>query len=1017
MNRSNRKKDIAVIGMSGLFSKSNNITAFWENLVQGKELVHFYDSEEIDPEVAKRPNYVPVGSLLENSDSFDYAFFGYTKEEALLMDPQIRIMHQQVYAALDNAGYTLPFDKETIGLYLSASDNLNWRLLQMLYPDQKVSDFLAKRLSNKEFISTLISYKLGLKGPSFYVATACSASLSNIHLACRSLLLKECNIAVSGGVSIQSTEDKGYFFEEGLIASRDGHCKAFDKDSSGTIWGEGAGVVVLKRYEDAVRDNDFIYAVINATAVNNDGKRKVGYTAPSVEGQSDCIKMAHKIAGITPEQIHYVEAHGTGTNLGDPIEIEALNKAFNFNTNHSCAIGSVKTNMGHLDAAAGIAGFIKACLCVHNRIIPPSLHFNEPNPNINFKNGPFYVNQTLKKWDKEETFRVGVSSFGIGGTNCHAVLEEAPQKNKETSTSAQHILMLSAKTKKGLNNYKKNLATFLKENTQYTQNQISYSVNKKAQNFSYNDFVVFENTEKAINQLQNSCEDKAFKKYRNIVFLFSGQGTQYVHMAKELYTEIPFFKNIMNQGFKILSEVSGKNFKGIIGYEEGKEVNTTLINNTLYTQPLLFLVEYAMAKTLMHLGISPTCMIGHSLGEYTAACISNVFSFEDGLKIVYERASLMSSMETGDMIAIASEADNILHLAEETLSIAAINSPNTCVLSGKKEDVAKLALHLEVKGIKYSILKTSHAFHSHMMDPMLPSFEEILTSLSFNKPEIPFVSNLTGKMVYEEEMTPRYWKNHVRNAVLFKEGVTHMLQQWNPKETVFIEVGPGRTLLNLLRQISPEPTLSIPIISNAKEQKSDYKSLLNCVGLLWKTGVDINTEALYKTEINKVPVPSYAFDTIKLPSKVDPLKILQQQMNVSTDINAVFSNIDALSIFNNEKEVSDYEEEGVTENYRINLTTNYAAPETELQTKLCAIWSDFLGVQNIGIEDSFFELGGDSLKGMSILNAIKKEFDCEINVQELYENLNVKNISLKIEVTNKLKNINKKVLSKNKITI
>ena len=1018
MSSQNRKKDIAVVGISGTFPKSRNVSILWNNLVAGKELGHFYDPKELDPNLANDPNFVPMWSFVEHAESFDYRFFGYTKEEASLMDPQIRIMHEQVYAALDNAGYAHKMEANSIGLYLTASDNLNWRILEMLNAKANVTKFLSKKFSNKEFISTLISYKLGLKGPSIYLNTACSGSLTTIHLACRALLLKECNIAVTGGVSIQSKEGKGYLYQEGMIDSKDGYCKAFDAESSGTVSGEGAGVVVLKRFEDAIRDKDYIYAVVKATAVNNDGKRKVGFTAPSVKGQSDCIKMAHKIAGIPPEAITYIEAHGTGTKLGDPIEIEALNEAFNFNTNHKCAVGSIKTNMGHLDAAAGVAGFIKTCLALNHKILPPSLHFKTPNPAINFKEGPFYVNADLKKWKSEEILRAGVSSFGVGGTNCHAVLEEFVPTANSTQANEYNLLLLSAKTKSALRNYKASLSSFLEQQSHLDANTFSHSINKKAQDFVYKDFMVFQNEEDLEKQLKANPKNLApLKKRKNIVFLFPGQGTQYFEMAQELYHQIPYFQKIMDEGFGLLQELSGVDYKAIIGYEKKESNDPLLINDTLYTQPLLFLIECALAKTLIHFGIQPSCMIGHSLGEYAAACISNVFSLEDGLKIIFHRASLMNGMKPGAMIAIKASREAVLEWSKEDLSVAAINTSDTCVLAGEKEAVEALIPTLEEKGISYSVLKTSHAFHSYMMDDMLQPFQNKLAQVAFSKPEIPFISNLTGKEITSEDLSADYWAKHLRSTILFQEGLSELLEKCVPENSIFIEVGPGRTLLNFLKKRIPNAHLGLSMIRNAKEQKNDFNYFLNNLGALWNAGQKINTAPLYEEGIRKMPVPAYAFDSTKLPARVDSLELIQSSINVGEDKQAMLGGISTGAFFDDPSSDSSQEDAEAYDGFRASLTTAYLPPENETQTKLCAIWSRYLGEDKIGIEDDFFELGGDSLKAMSILNTIKAEFDCELDVKEFYDSLNIKNGSSKIEVILKLKKMSAKGTQKNKITI
>jgi phthiocerol/phenolphthiocerol synthesis type-I polyketide synthase E len=430
MKQVDRKKDIAIIGMSGRFPQSEDLQEFWNNLVAGKELVYHYTQEElralgVEEKRVRDPNYIRSSSQISHAENFDYSFFGYTKGEAELMDPQIRLMHQQVWWALEDAACIPDEYTGKIGVYLSASDNLNWRAHAMMHPNNEVGPFMSRRFADKSFISTMVAYNLNLRGPSFYTDTACSSSLTAVHFACRSLLMKECSIALAGGATLITSMDKGYWYEEGMIASKDGHCRAFDKDATGTLFGEGLGVVVLKRLEEAIQDRDHIYAVIRSTAVNNDGKRKVGYTAPSVNGQAECITLAHKVAGIEPGSVSYIEAHGTGTKIGDAIEIEALNKAFNYDTQHRCAIGTVKSNLGHLDAVAGVAGLIKTALSLKNRMLPPSINFNTPHPDISFGAGPFYVNNELKPWERKagQELRAGVSSFGIGGTNAHAILE------------------------------------------------------------------------------------------------------------------------------------------------------------------------------------------------------------------------------------------------------------------------------------------------------------------------------------------------------------------------------------------------------------------------------------------------------------------------------------------------------------------------------------------------------------------------------------------------------------------
>lgn len=881
-----RKKDIAIIGMSGKFHKSENIDAFWNNLVKGQELIHFYDDEELEKlgigkELLKNPNYIKSSAFIDNSESFDYSFFGYTKEEAELMDPQIRIMHEQVWLALEDANYNLDQYKEKIGLYLSASDNLNWRAETLMNPNSSVGSFMTARLADKNFISTLISYSLNFKGPSYYINTACSSALTALHIACRSLLLKECSTALAGAVSINTTTEYGYLYEDDLIFSNDGHCRTFDKDSSGTTFGDGVGVVVLKRLEDALNDKDHIYAVIRATAVNNDGKRKVGYTAPSVNGQADCIKLAHSFAGIAPEDVSYIEAHGTGTKLGDPVEIEALNKAFNYNKNHSCAIGSVKSNLGHLDAVAGIVGVIKTALSLKNKMLPPSINYNEANPEINFESGPFYVNNTLQKWvsNNNQLLNAGVSSFGIGGTNAHVVLEEAPELKENFDSNVYQLITFSAKTRTALKNYEKTLRIFLEKNEDVKIPSLAYTLNTGRKDFRYRNYIVCKNKEEAINQLiqLDLAPEKEIgnNRKRKIVFMFSGQGSQYFLMAKQVYLDNSFFKSIIDEGFKIVTKLTGIDYSLILGYTDSETVNKELINNTFYTQPLLFLVEYAFAKLLIRLGVKPDNMIGHSLGEYVAACISEVFSFEDALYVLTKRAELMAKIEEGDMIGIGANLDEINHLLPKNVSIAAVNTANSFVASGTKKAISEFAEILVQNNISYVPLKTSHAFHSDMMDTILEEYEEIIKKITLSSPKYSFISNLTGEVITKEQATSaKYWVDHLRGTVNFFEGINYLLQEG---DGIYIEIGPGHTLTSFLKQNQHynSDQIDIQSIRHIKNDVDDYKYFNESLGRMWEHGIDVDWEAYYEYQKHyKILAPTYVFDKTALPVKVNPISQL-----------------------------------------------------------------------------------------------------------------------------------------------
>ena len=876
------KTDVAVIGMSCGFSNAEDINRFWNNLREGKEMLRYYSPEEFASLNGhdSDPDIIGVGSDIKGRDSFDYLFFGYTKDEAAIMDPQIRVAHEYTWKALEDAGYD-PFTYSgKIGAFFSASENVDWLAYSLLKENHNVNFFFKNQIANRTFLSTLMSYKLNLKGPSYFIDTACSSSLAAIHLACRNLLMKECNMAISGSIRISSSKNTGHIYEEGMINSKDGHCRAFDENASGTVWGEGVGIVVLKRLDDAIDGGDRIYAVIKSSAVNNDGSRKVGYTAPSAIAQAECITSAHKIAGIRPETISYIEAHGTGTKLGDPIEVEALNKAFNNKKDKFCALGSVKTNMGHLDTAAGIAGFIKTVLALYNKEIPPSLHFEKPNSEINFDDGPFYVNARLKKWERNgnEPLRAGVSSFGIGGTNVHVVLEEAPLLPETTEGRPFSLLLCSGKSKSVLSENLKELVAYL-TNANEDLPDIAYTLQCRRKHFRNRHFLVCENYNDAIDNLMfgmgGSFEGEEPPK---IVFMFSGQGSQYVNMGRKLYESEPVFKDCIDKGLSILETLTGENHYSIL-YGDEVEVNENKINNTLYAQPILFVFEYALAQLLIKWGICPNYMIGHSIGEYVAACISGVYSFDDGLNLVLERGRLMNGLPGGSMLSIRRNAAEIGPLLGEDISIAAVNSADLCVVSGTDEDIERLIDILNQKGIYFVRLKTSHAFHSKSMEPIVDKFREKAASIKSSRPKIPFVLNVSGKFPESGQMDwPDYWSKHLRETVLFSEGIKELAQGQN---LIFLEVGPGNTLTSLCRQTMFDlhaPNAVLNIIRHPLDKLDDQRLLTERIGELWLKGIPINWQEYYKNQFRRnVSIPTYCFERNSFESTVDPMAILKER--------------------------------------------------------------------------------------------------------------------------------------------
>ncbi len=868
--------DIAIVGMSGRFPKSANLKEFWANLSEGKELSTFYTDEAlkakgIADDVIADAQFIPVKSAAEAVDRFDYAFFGYTEDEAKFMDPQIRVMHEEAWKALESAGHDPAVKHNKIGVFLAASDNLNWQLHTKVTDNEKVDSFLLNKISQRNFISTLISYSLNLKGPSIYIDTACSSSLVAVSNACKHILQGECNMALAGGVSIRTTPNIGYRYEEGTIMSSDGHCRPFDAKSSGTIEGEGAGVVVLKRLREALTDGDEIHAVIKGAATNNDGRQKVGFTAPSVIGQASCIRKAQRLADIPSESISYIETHGTATNLGDPIEIEALNKAFDHNTEHTCAIGSVKSNMGHLDAAAGVAGLIKTVLAMKYRKLPPSVNFENPNPEVNFQNGPFYVNNELKQWEGEYPLRAGVSSFGVGGTNAHVVLEEAPPAQKSGASKENQLLLWSAKTKTAVAAYRQALITDVNSHpdARYIAD-LAYTLKTKKANFKYRSYLTYDGKSPIE---ADSIENKIVavgKEVPGIVFMFSGSGSQYLKMGKGIYETEPYFKTCLDKGFALLQKATNIDFRSVL-YDEVPSHKAD-INNNLYTQPIIFIFEYALAKLLMKWGIVPKCMIGHSTGEYTAACISGVFDYETALQLVIKRADLMSKAPKGAMLTVGLTEEATKELLTDELSLAAVNSKEYCVVSGLPHAIDSLFEVLEAKGVPCSKLRISLAGHSFLMDEALDEFEMAVSKVQLQAPRIPFVSNKSGRQITDKEATsPAYWRAHLRQTVRFFEGIQGIVDSGRPH--AFIEVGPGQVLKTFASQILQGTGHTvINTTRHPKEEIKDQAFLLDKLGELWCHGVAMDWNAFYEgQERYRVPAPTYAFTPHQLPTIVDPL--------------------------------------------------------------------------------------------------------------------------------------------------
>ena len=953
--------EIAIIGQAGRFPGAKNIEEFWQNLKSGIPSITFFSDQELKEqgfgdELLQNPNYVKARGILSEVEYFDHDFFGFSYGEAHLMDPQLRVLHECSWEALECAGYNPAAYKGLIGLYLAGEINLSW--LSKFFGNQEsfAEQMQALSLNSTGAMSTRVSYNLNLKGPSYTLNTACSSSLVAIHVACQALLNYECEMALAGGVEINLPIKSGYSYQKGMVTSPDGHCRAFDEKAEGTVPGDGCGMVVLKRLETAIKDGDYIYATIKGSAINNDGSRKAGYTAPSIEGQAEVISMAQQMAETPPESISYIEAHGTGTALGDPIEIEGLKLGFNTEEKQYCRMGSVKTNIGHLDIAAGIAGFIKTVLSLHNKLIVPSLHFQKPNPKINFDDSPFLVNNELTPWHHEGyPLRAGVSSFGIGGTNAHVILEE--YQGMDTTIVRDHnIITLSAKTELALEQMTSNLLDYLSENKQQNLANIAYTLQVGRKDFAYRRAFVATTIDDAIQKLQALTTYSVTETKNDLVFMFPGQGAQYVNMGKELYESHSLFRAEMDRCFRLLEG----DLKAILF---ANEQDSTKINEIQVIGPLLFTIMYALAKLLISWGITPKTMIGYSLGEYVAACLAGVFSLEDALKIVTIRGKLLSEALAGSMISAPLSEAELQPFLNKELSISVANG-DSCIVSGSKEAINDFEERLKKDKLICMRLDNLHIAHSQAVDPILDCFRKELETIALTKPHIKYISSLTGKQVQDEEVTTiNYWVRHLRETVRFVGGIQTLLEAG---DYTFIEVGPGRDLSMLLGRYVNQRRQIINTMPPKNKVISAEAYLFNQIAKLWSQGLKINWESINQgLKLKRVPLPTYPFAKtsfdISLPISLGGMEVAKEK-----EKSIILSN-ETEVLHNRRQQITDYQE-----------------PTNEIEKTVVGIMQSIFRIDFMSVDEDFFELGGDSLKATILAGKIHEKLNIEIPVHEIF---------------------------------
>lgn len=889
--------DIAIIGLACRFPGARNAEEFWRNLAAGVESITQLSDDDILQSGAPKshltaPNYVKAAPVLDEPGAFDAAFFGFTPGEARTMDPQHRILLEVAHEALGDSGCDPSRFPGRIGVFAGAA--MNMYFMHAGLNRNFAEDYIPTLIFNdKDFLSTRISYKLDLKGPSITVQTACSTSLVAVHLARQSLLSEETDIALAGAISVRVPHRAGYFSDPGGVTSPDGHVRAFDADANGTVFGSGGGVVVLKRLRDAIADGDTIRAIIKGSAINNDGAEKAGYTAPTVNGQAEAIIEALANADVDAESIGYIEAHGSGTPVGDPIEVRALTKAFRSSTQRSgfCAIGSVKTNVGHLDAAAGMAGLIKTVLALQHRQIPASLNYSRPNPEIDFAATPFFVNTRLAEWKADGPRRAGVMATGMGGTNAHIVIEEAPQAAPHDETDGPSLLVLSANTAAALAQSAENLRAHLEANPSANLGDAAFTLQTGRRAMRHRRFIVARDHAAALMALTAKPARLAIAETdgakRPLVLLLPGVGDHYVGMGRELYAAFPAFRSEVDRCADILRPLLGHDIRDILwpkhrdwdrtpasqgidlrkmlegNTQPADDDDTRRLNEITNLQPALFTIEYALAKLWIDLAAEPQAIVGHSMGEYVAACLAGVFSIEDALRLTVIRTQLVASLPTARMLAVTLPETELLPLLSGELSIALINGPGLCVVAGPPAAVEEFSRTLAARDVIFRPVQNTHAFHSRLMDPVVGAFEAEVRKVRLSRPKFPFISNVTGSWIRDADATvPAYWARHLNHTARFNDALRTL---WQMDAPLLLEAGPGKTLGVLANQHpdkqGAQSLLAIASLRHHYESQPDPAVLLNAVGRLWLAGAEIRWEKLHADrQRRKVSLPTYPFE-------------------------------------------------------------------------------------------------------------------------------------------------------------
>ncbi|SOD19616.1 type I polyketide synthase [Pedobacter xixiisoli] len=955
-------KDVAIIGMKLRFPGADTLEEFWDNLVQKKETVTFFEKNQLDnslsPHLTNDKDYVAARGIINDAENFDASFFGISNAMAELMDPQHRVFMELSRDLLESTGYLPAKYDGIIGIYAGCGNNTYFLNNVLAHPEKinAVGSFNVNTVSDKDYIASRTAFQLNLKGPAVGIFSACSTSLLAIADATESIRNNHCDVAIAGGVSITSPINSGHLYQEGAMLSKDGHCAPFDANSTGTTFSDGAGAILLKSLDKAIADGDFIYGVIKGIGVNNDGGGKGSFTAPSAEGQANTIAMAIHDANINPSEISYIEAHGTATPIGDPIEFEGLSLAFGEQTKTQyCAIGSVKSNFGHLTHAAGIAGIIKTALALTHKQIPASINFKTQNPQINFTESPFFVNKELTKWTNERKI-AGVSSFGVGGTNVHLILEAYELEEQKVETNQPVLVAWSAKTKESNRVYAEKLSQFALNKDIQTP-AIAATLRHTREDFAYRSFVIVNDNQQLVSQLtvQRESSQELLETKKDITFLFPGQGAQYAQMGKALYQHYPIFKAALDECTILIEQQLGENFIDLLFADE----QNSKLQQTQYTQPALFAISYSLAKLLEDFGIKPTSYIGHSIGEFVAAHFAGIFSLKDVIKLIVQRARIVSELPNGSMLSVKTTLADIVDLVPPSLSIAAVNAKQSIVVAGPTNEIEQFAAELGEKGIASKTLKTSHAFHSAMMEDALEPFAKALDGIELHVPKIPILSTVTGQWLKDSEaLDVNYWVNHLRKTVNFSGAIENLISTEN---TLLLEVGSGAALSAFAKQNGATTALSG--LKNPKNEEEELHNFLNILGQLWLNGKDIEWNKLYPNTTKKVlSLPNYAYQKKRfwLTPKVQTLPLTANNLLQVPEVQIDTSFSEEPSLLNRIKEIL----------------------ERASGIELAQANPDY----------NFVELGLDSLLLTQVAINLKKEFDVPITFRQLNTDINSLNL-------------------------